>query len=754
MNPYGGEMEPLHSTDPESVGPYRLFARLGAGGTGQAYLARSTDGRTVAVKVVRPELARDPDLRARLRGELAAARAVTGAQTVPVTDSDLDAPAPWLATTHVLGLSLADVVRDHGPLPEASVRALGTRLAEALEAIHRAGQVHRDLKPSTVLLTADGPRLLDGGIARAVDGDPTGRTAGSLGYLPPERTPDRAPGARGDVYSLACVLVHAATGHGPFDHRGHGEPDLTGVPAALRDVLEHCLRTDPVLRPAAAQLRAWLAVDAPTGSGLPTPVVAALARHAAAVTDLNTPLRAAAATPAPLAPAPALPYTPPEPRPARPAPAPSPEYPATPAASSAPRRSSGLSRRRLLLGGGSVAAAAAIGGTAWSLTRPKPAPHPQTPVAHATAGATPSGRPTPGSAPAAVWKYTTDAKLSGPHPALVLGDRVYTDATQLTALDAATGNVLWKRKNENTPQYAAAAGDLLCATGTQLQRVAPADGSTAAGTSPDYTGGKKLRAETFVAATDQAVFAKVTIARADSSGATRGLMAFRRGLTGQLWYQEDADVADLKTPGAVSGSTLLHLNNANAVVARNTADGKRLWKVETGGKTAGPVWCDDQRAYCAADGDGLQAVGLTDGKPVWHLTPSAGGRVGAVLVAGGTLYLSDGSATVSAHDAATGKVRWTCPLPHTPDPAVAPVLVGTTLFVAGSVAGSVTGSVAGQTPAVGVHAVDTTTGRLKWTYTDPAAPAANPSTDHWYLSTNGKLAFAWLGTTLHALPAD
>jgi eukaryotic-like serine/threonine-protein kinase len=159
----------LGADDPSRLGGYRLLARLGAGGMGQVYLARSPGGRTVALKVVRPELTADRGFRARFRREVDAARRVSGAYTAPVVDADPDAEVPWLATAYVPGTALADAVADHGPLPEHTVRTLAAGLAEALTAVHAAGLVHRDLKPSNVLLALDGLRLVDFGISRAAD---------------------------------------------------------------------------------------------------------------------------------------------------------------------------------------------------------------------------------------------------------------------------------------------------------------------------------------------------------------------------------------------------------------------------------------------------------------------------------------------------------------------------------------------------------------------------------------------------------
>src|SRR5690606_14274327 len=162
-------MEALREEDPHRIGEYRLLGRLGAGGMGQVYLARSRGGRTVAVKLVREELAREPEFRRRFRHEVEAARRVGGEWTAPVLDADTEAETPWVATGYIAGPSLHTVVtHDHGPLPERSVRVLANGLAHALRAIHGAGLVHRDLKPSNVLVTIDGPKVIDFGIARAL----------------------------------------------------------------------------------------------------------------------------------------------------------------------------------------------------------------------------------------------------------------------------------------------------------------------------------------------------------------------------------------------------------------------------------------------------------------------------------------------------------------------------------------------------------------------------------------------------------
>jgi serine/threonine protein kinase len=172
----------LRSSDPVSVGPYRLVGRLGAGGMGMVYLARSPGGRQVAIKVIKPELAEEREFRVRFAREVAAVRNVSGMFTAAVVDADPDGPEPWLATAYVAGPSLLE----SGPLPEESVLALAAGLAEGLDAIHRVGLVHRDLKPSNVLLAGDGPRVIDFGISRAREGSmltETKTVMGTAGYM-------------------------------------------------------------------------------------------------------------------------------------------------------------------------------------------------------------------------------------------------------------------------------------------------------------------------------------------------------------------------------------------------------------------------------------------------------------------------------------------------------------------------------------------------------------------------------------------
>ena len=274
----------LRPGDPELIGPYRLRGRLGTGGMGRVYLGLSPGGRAAAIKVIRSELAQDPEFRARFRREVAVARQVSGLYTAPVLDADADGPEPWLATAYVPGPSLADAVSQHGPLPAPSVLLLAAGLAEALSAIHSAGVVHRDLKPANVLLADDGPRVIDFGISRAAEGSSlthTGLVVGSPGFMSPEQAEGREVGPPSDIFSLGAVLAFAATGRGPFGSGStpalvyrvvHDGPQLDLVPAGIRPLIERCLAKDPAGRPTAAGLLAGAALGVPGQDWLPEPV--------------------------------------------------------------------------------------------------------------------------------------------------------------------------------------------------------------------------------------------------------------------------------------------------------------------------------------------------------------------------------------------------------------------------------------------------------------------------------------------------
>jgi serine/threonine protein kinase len=283
----------LQQVDPRHIGRYRLVGRLGCGGMGQVFLGLSAGGWPVAVKVIRAELAADQEFRIRFSREVAAARRVSGLFTALVVDADVDGPVPWLATAYVSGPSLSDAVSSHGPMSARAALALAAGLAEGLNAIHIASVVHCDLKPANVLLSQDGPRVIDFGISRAAEAvsvTGTGLVVGSPGFMSPEQAMGEEVGSPSDVFSLGAVLVFAVTGRGPFGEGSRPElayrlvyrqPSLDLVPAELRSLVEQCLVKDPGQRPTAGELLAEVGALQPATAWLPDLALGAFAEYRA-----------------------------------------------------------------------------------------------------------------------------------------------------------------------------------------------------------------------------------------------------------------------------------------------------------------------------------------------------------------------------------------------------------------------------------------------------------------------------------------
>ncbi|MFI9362464.1 serine/threonine-protein kinase [Kitasatospora sp. NPDC053057] len=310
--------------DPREIGGYLLEGRLGAGGMGVVYRARSVSGRQVAIKVIRPELAADAEFRARFRQEVTAARKVSGAFTAPVLDADADAPAPWLVTLFIPGPSLGERVAGQGPLTPPEVRRLAAGLAEALREIHRVGLVHRDLKPGNVLLAEDGPRVIDFGIARSAGETQltsTGVAVGTPPFMAPEQFRNGTATAATDVFALGSVLAFAATGRGPFGADSshavgfrvvYEEPDLAGLAPELYPLITGCLAKDPEQRPTVEGLLRMIAKGARERTvQLRTGPVAPAVTQAVATPTAPNPV--APAAPGPPGPPTVPPYLPPVP---------------------------------------------------------------------------------------------------------------------------------------------------------------------------------------------------------------------------------------------------------------------------------------------------------------------------------------------------------------------------------------------------------------------------------------------------------
>jgi eukaryotic-like serine/threonine-protein kinase len=289
----------LQPEDPREIGPYRLLGQLGSGGMGQVFLGMSAGGRPIAVKVIRTELATDPEFRARFRREVAAAQKVSGLFTALVVDADLDSPMPWLATAYVAGPSLTEAVRGHGPLPVRSLLALTAGLAEGLGAIHAAGVVHRDLKPSNVLLAEDGPRVIDFGISEAAEASVAAGAnvmIGSPGYMSPEQVLGCDIDPASDMFSLGAVLTFAATGQGPFGtgsnatlmYRLVNSPaNLGSVPGELRSLVGSCLAKRPSDRPTARELLAEVGAIQPAPGWLAESIMSSFTQDRPAAASLG-----------------------------------------------------------------------------------------------------------------------------------------------------------------------------------------------------------------------------------------------------------------------------------------------------------------------------------------------------------------------------------------------------------------------------------------------------------------------------------
>ncbi|MET7305302.1 serine/threonine-protein kinase, partial [Embleya sp. NPDC005575] len=291
----------LRRQDPRIVGSYRLLRRLGAGGMGVVYLGVDRHGNRVALKLIRQELAGNPEFRSRFAREVDAARMVRGNRTAALVDADASADRPWLATVYVPGPSLQRRVGERGPLGCLDLARVGSAVADGLVSVHAVGVVHRDVKPSNILLSPDGPQIIDFGIAYA-DGagtlTVTGTAVGSPGFLAPEQVRGQTVTPATDIFALGVTLAYAGRGAPPFGSGPvdallyrvvHEEPDLEGVPEQVVPLISACLSKDPRMRPSAEQVRERLAAIArqreaergtPSRGSVTTPAAAAAAGSA------------------------------------------------------------------------------------------------------------------------------------------------------------------------------------------------------------------------------------------------------------------------------------------------------------------------------------------------------------------------------------------------------------------------------------------------------------------------------------------
>ncbi|MDQ0992296.1 serine/threonine-protein kinase [Streptomyces sp. V3I7] len=675
---------------PEYAGHYQLESRLGSGGMGVVHLARSASGMKLAVKIVHAQFARDPEFRGRFRQEVAAARRVSGAFTAPAVDADPDAELPWMATQFIPGPTLSDHVKQSGPLATEQVRRLMAGLAEALRDIHRVGVVHRDLKPSNVLLAEDGPKVIDFGISRPKDSElrtETGKLIGTPPFMAPEqfRRP-RDVGPAADVFALGSVIVHAATGCGPFDSDSpyvvayqvvHDEPDLTGVPESIAPLVRRCLTKEPEDRPTPAELVREL-------------------RSASASLDTQ-PFIPAQRT---------YDGTEPEPR-AKPA-----ERAAVP----------GRGRRVLLVTGALGAVAAGVVASAHWLNGGGPSPKSTTP--RITAAAFDAWRATPVTEGTGVSRCAYGA-----------GELLCSRSETAFALDPADGEVRWRRhitkaRWSRPPVLSGGLVQLVTDEGRHVEAVDPASGATrwqqdlpahsglkyAGGTlllvRPDGTitgvdsasGDTKWQVRTNHAAAQLAFLPGSPLAYATSTSAdgnsTRvtaldpatGAMRWDARLRGALKPvgAHDGDLFFLRTDpvygattavvryaprsrtsrevrlparregaeATVHGSVVYLLDAGGALDALDTDAGKRIWHLETSVSRGSAPIADDRHVYFGAGDGRLLAVDARTGRIAGQTPPHPAARPGGVVAALPTpirtathLYATTPDGTVFAVDA-------------------------------------------------------------------------------------------------------
>ncbi|MCQ4080676.1 serine/threonine-protein kinase [Streptomyces sp. RB6PN25] len=672
-------MEQLTQYDPRRIGPFEVLGRLGSGGMGLVYLARSASGRRVAIKTVRAELAEDQLFRVRFTREVEAARAVSGFYTAAVVDADPRAAVPWLATAYVPAPSLEEIVNESGPLPAQAVRWLAAGVAEALQSIHGAGLVHRDLKPSNVLVVEDGPRVIDFGIASGVSNTRltmTNVAVGTPAYMSPEQARDsRSVTGASDVFSLGSTLVFAATGHAPF-HGGNPVetvfmllregPDLSGLPDELRPLIESCMRMEADQRPSPEELQTQLAPHLFAAGGDDSGTASAwLPANAVAVIEQRSGRRASAAAAAAAMAAPAAP-----PMPTQPPPVPDERGPVQMAGSvpigPGPRAADGKDPR-------GAQAAAAAPGVAWTARGrgapaeygpaqqqppqqqpPQPRQRPPAEPAHqvqqaqlaqsapatqhadvAGAGADARWRP---------WRFRMSNDVWGT-PVVHVG-RLYVTSFEVHALDVASGQRQFKTRDVAWTMTVAD-GRIHASDGPGLYALDAADG-----------------ADHWRVAVDGWVYALQVADGAVVTGTRGGGVQTWDAATGELRWERTGAQADFETPE--SGPALIdgtvYFRGGGRLYAVDAHTGAERWAYPLGeGEAMGsvpvpPVPGADGCVYVTA-GSRVLALDAATGSERWRFDAPAV-IFGPPAHAAGGVYTCDYLGTVYALDSLSGVERW------------------------------------------------------------------------------------------------
>ncbi|MGW2306342.1 protein kinase domain-containing protein [Streptomyces sp. NPDC001809] len=646
-------LSPLTHDDPASVASYRLLARLGSGGMGTVYLARTPGGRTVALKTVHARLATDPAFRARFRLETDAARIIGARHGAAVVDADPQAQTPWLATEYVLGPPLDDAVELGGPLPEPTVRALGAALAGALAQLHSSDVVHRDLKPSNVLVTAYGPKIIDFGIARAAGDDHltrTGAAAGTPAYMSPEQASGQEHPPAGDVFALAGVLVFAATGHGPFGTGSaadllyrvrYADADLTGVPEALLPLLTACLSKDPSARPTTGTLIDRLH----DGHGefadhLPPLLLTDIARRATDVW-LHAPHRL-----------------------------PAPEGSAV--AETAP--SGPVSRRGLLsAGGAALLGAAGAGGGLWAWLASRDSE--DTGTAGPAAGPTAIPASTaPDGAPAALWRGSALDREEGMMPLLAGGVVGFAETVSFRALDPGSGSVLWEESMVMDPKqvttdgtrFYASSYPLTGASALEIRTLAARTGEEAARTITLKGFEGSLFGTELLTAAGGVLYASSRRGSRDDADNDSGwhLIAVDLATGREIWRHPHTDINARPWLSRIVGDRLVLGKNSGDlksfdVQVRDRRTGRQLWRrsiplEESPSFIPGQLAVDDRHLYLG--GDRLRALRLTDGGVAWEY--GRGSLFGVPTVADGRVHANEAGRGLVVVGADRGAKEW------------------------------------------------------------------------------------------------
>ncbi|MFG3253610.1 serine/threonine-protein kinase [Streptomyces sp. NPDC048172] len=723
-------MKPLGTGDPLRLGPYRLIGVLGSGGMGKVYLGRDGAGGTAALKVLRTELAHDPNLAQRFVREAQTARAVRSEGVARVLDARTEAGGPhaggqpWIATEFLAGPTLDDAVARFGPFDAAGVRALGAALARTLQDVHAAGLVHRDLKPPNIVLTSAGPRVIDFGIARPEHGltlTTTGQAPVTPGYGPPEQVLGRRVGPAADVFAFGAVLAYAATGQRAFtgDHVAavqyevvHGEPRLEGLPPDLRAYVAPCLAKDPAERPTPEQIATALAPPRDAGlawtAGPLAEDIAAREREAARLAAL-------------------------------------PANGTDPAAdSSRPGRAGRPSRRRLLTGlvaGGAVLAAG--GGTAaWLLggddTDGEGGDGDGDGRAAWDAKALSASSYEQGSAPDPLWGPVEAAGENSPAP-LPVRDLVVVGGPDGTfhAYDVRSGKQRWK-----SPAAKATGGLVAPVKGrsgrneAEVLFAATQDGQLLALNAED---GKRRWAAPARAAVLLAADA-TTVYLVTSDGRLRAVDTASRKTR---WTVPAPVRQSAERPGrAAAGSGRLVVCGTDGRVAGVDArTGKTVWgplRRAAGEKGAVALAPAVHGGTVYLGGRELAALTLSGGQRAWGHRADAATGWGAPVVSGNTVYAVDG-AFLKARTRTDGAEKWTLgqnisgELPR----AAAPVVQGRTVWCAKDSTKDAS--------TQGVVAADTRGGQEAWPYSQGSGGS-------WHLAAAGNRVFVLHGKTLTAMP--